>query len=309
MDVFRAAYVVDEETEFGQRLRRFWDGTSGRDDPFRQLLEPEDLRGEVTAWGDAPHWTVLDAMTTCAPDEFADVIKSVCRLALPPTIRPKRLQIYGSSALVVECVEQGLSHLRAALVATTRHLIARSQLADEEFQRAEWWFRRIGKDAADQPNLVERARGHYVEAGSPPLPNSRHFRLGFLARLVKEMELAKDVAERELKSKHLQHFLAHGEPHWYVGSGSLHITVCSGLKVTDAVNRQRQLEKFTSLLWPTIEQGFRSYEPRYSAIMGEDPEATRPVHFFDWLTGTFVEEERPGFKELDCAAFGHVQGA
>ncbi len=304
MDVFRTVYVAAEETDYGQWIRRFWEEASPEDDPLRQLLEPEDLRGEVMAWGDYPHWTVLDAMTTFAADEFTEIVKSVCRLALSPTIRPEGLRIYGSSALVVKCVERGLDRIRAALVVASRHLIARSQLTDEEFQRAEWWIRRINNDVSGHLGSLRAARRQYLENGCPPLPNSRHFRLGFLVRLIKEIERANDGAVREAKRRHLRYFFSHGEPHWYAGSSSLHTTIASGLNVTDEANRQRQLDRFTNLLWPTVERELRSYQPRYLVIMGEDPENTKPVHFFDWLTETFVEEERPGFKEIGRAEFG-----
>jgi len=302
MDVFRAVYVVAEDTDYGQWMQRFWNGASDEEDPLRQLLCP-DVRGEVTAWGVWPHWSSTDALTTSDPDGFARLVKTVCRLAQPPTIYPEELSIFGSNALVVKCGEIGLAALRSTLVEATRHLIARLPLADEEFQKAEWWIRHVGNDPDKHLRSLWMARDLYLDAGSPALPSSRHFRLGFLVRLSKEIERAKDASEAGEKAKHLQYLFTRGEPYWYSTTGGLHTTIASGLTVHGKEDREEQIVRFTKLLWPTIEKKLGSFRPAYLAIMGEDPENKVTVHFMDWLTETFVEETRPGFTVVDRAPF------
>jgi hypothetical protein len=66
---------------------------------------------------------------------------------------------------------------------------------------------------------------------------------------------------------------------------------------------RQQFDDLGEQLWPAIKSNLGAYQPDYLAIMGEDPGNTVAVHFFDWLTETYVEEERPGFKIVDRAVF------
>jgi hypothetical protein len=114
----------------------------------------------------------------------------------------------------------------------------------------------------------------------------------------KQLDRAEEK-ERESRANSLQYFLSNGEPPWYASSGGLHTTIASGLR-GDCEERLNDLEK---LLQPAIESKLGSYKPRYLAIMGEDTNNVVTVHFFDWLTETYVEEKRPGFKVIDRANF------
>lgn len=302
MDEFRAVYVVAEDDEYGRWVRRFWKGRSPQDDPLWHLLHPADLRGEVAAWGLWPHWTVLDALTVSNTERFAKIVESVCRLSARPRIEPQRFSIFGR-ALVVRCTCDLAPKIQLALGMATRHVIARMPLADEEFQRAEWRIRQVGKDVQTNLDALRETRRRYREAGAPPLPSSRHFRLGFLVRLVKELSRATGDEARASKARHLDHFLKYGEPYWYGASGSLHATIASGLNVQDKADRQQQLDRFNDLLWPSVQSMLGAYEPASLAIMAEDPDNPVTVGFFDWLCEEFVEETRPGFQVIGHARF------
>lgn len=302
MDVYRAVFVVAEDTAYGRWIRRLWRGVVSRGDPLRRLLRPRDLRGEVAAWGRSPHWTVLDALTVTDPEAFASQVKAVCRLCAPPTICPLRLGFWGSTALVVECLSDALQRIYGSLVTTTRHLIARVPLADEEFQKAEWWIVKTGGDVKANLQALFGARKEYLKAGAPPLPASRHFRVGFLVRLWKEWNRA-SRDRRDLKAKQLRYFLSYGEPHWYGFDGHLHTTIVSGIRAGDPRDRSRQLSRFGDAIWPAVREKLGPYQPGYLAIMGEDPGNQVGVHFFDWLTESYVKETRPVFRVVDRAQF------
>jgi hypothetical protein len=305
MDVYRPVFVVAASTNYGAWIRQFWRAKSGQHDPLRLLLKPNDRRGEVEGWGIWPHWTVLDALTVSDPGAFAGIVKAVCRLCPPPILRPDRLAIYGATSLVVQCSSPPLTRIAHALMTATRHLIARAPLADEEFQKAEWWIRIIGKEVKANCRALFEARKEYLRAGAPPIPRSRHFRLGFLVRLWKDWKRAKKDPDR--RHRHWQYFLAYGEPYWYAGAGSLHTTIASGLKVKGHPHRERILRRFTRTVWPLVEDRLKAYRPQYLAIMGEAPRHDVTVRFFDWLTETFVKDERPGFKVVDRARFSRPE--
>jgi hypothetical protein len=294
MDVMRSLYILAEHIEFARWLESFWSGDLPSGDCLRELLEPDDLRGDVVAWG-GPHWTLLDALTTDDPGAFARVVRAVCSLCRPLTITPEGLSIFGGTSLVVQCKCPEFDRLRAALAEATRPWIARSPLVDEEFQRAEWWIRRVSNDAGRDLAALAGAREVYLRAGSPALPRSRHFRLGFLVRLYKERSRA--VGGVESAGERLEHFLTRAEPPWYASTGYLHITIASGLGGT------RSLDDLAKGLWPAIRSRLGSFQPRNLAIMGEDPQTAVTVHFFDWITETYIIENRTGFKAVDRVDF------
>lgn len=306
--VFRAVYVVFENTHLGKWILRLWEASSGvdipDDDPLQQFIEPGDLRGEVQAWGRRdPHITVTDAMTTCEPDEFDLKIKNICASFPQPVIEPTALSIF-AKALVIRCSSPDLLAVRREIIEATRPLVHRTPVCDEEWQRCYWWIRQIhgiGKTADAHLREVDYARNVYIESGSPSLPGSRHFRVGFLLRMTKT---ARRLKNSEVASQqNLEHFLKKGEPHWYAGAGAPHVTIVSGLKFTEEAGKDRQLLHYQQTVWPHVQKTFTSYRPRALAIMGEDPDNPVEVSFFDWLTETFVRERRPGFKVLERIPF------
>ena len=307
MDTFRSVYVMAKEAAFGRWVRRFWRGRSPRSDPLWHLLHPRDSRGEVTAWGDSPHWTVTDALTVVDPEAFGRIVKGVCRLCPRPTLEPKGLRLLPGgpvlgTSLVVSCRAPALEPIRRVVLDATSHLVARQPLADEEFQRAEWWVRQVGKAVKANLAALWDAREQYLAAGAPPLPSSRHFRLGFLVRLCKALRNAATADERKSCERRVGYFLSRGEPPWYASTGSLHVTLASGLSVR-CTAKQRVLDRFSKLLWPSVLEKLTAYQPEGLAIMGEYPEHAVKVHFHDFLTETLVPETRPGFKVLEWAPF------
>src|SRR5262249_30034091 len=103
MDTLRSVYVVAEEGEFAADIRAFLAKALPAGDPLRRLVEPEDLRGEVTAWGEMPHWTVLDALTTADARAFAEVVAAVVAVCPRPALTALGLAVWGKNALVLSC--------------------------------------------------------------------------------------------------------------------------------------------------------------------------------------------------------------
>jgi hypothetical protein len=297
---FRSIYVlVKEDTDFTRSVKALWEGRLPQGDPLRELLEPHDLRGEVAAWGAVPHLTVLDARTTADPEAFACAVRGVCRRSPRPTIRPEGLAVLGRNSLVVRCASPELEDLRAALAEAVQHLIVRARLTDEEFQRAAWWIRRVGQDVAGNLALLEEARQRYLQAGAPPLPSARHFRLGYLVRLVKDIQAAGN--DRAAREDNLRYFLIRGgEPFWHAHRGTLHVTIAS-------LTGGRALTSFSEALQKRILADLDSFEPDAVAIMGEDPDQSVTVAVWDALTETVIEETRPGFKVMGYAEFASPQ--
>jgi hypothetical protein len=300
MREYRAVYAMVEDTPFDGWVRGLWQGDLPVDDPLRCLLGPDDLRGEVAAWGGV-HVTDLDALEITDVDAFAEIVKCICSVCPPPSLTPWDLAIFGR-ALVVTCEAPELKRVNAALMKATSHLIARAPLTDEERQRAEWWIGHVGVQVDANLQALHAACQKYLEAGSPPLPTSRHFRLGYLMRLWKELQRAAP-ADRESCAAGLDYFLTHGEPAHYAVAGSPHITLASGLEVQDEADKQAQLAEFRQSLWQAALARLKPYRPRQLAIMGEHPTERIDVRFFDWLTETFVDENRPAFTVIDTARF------
>jgi hypothetical protein len=301
MGTYAALYVVAACTAYGRWIRRFWRKASPKGDPLYQLLHP-DQRGECEAWGTWPHWTVLDALTVVDPTAFARIVKAMCRLCPAPTLVPEKMNIFAGTSLVVQCSCEPLGRLLGALAAATRHLIERAPLTDEEFQRAEWWIRRVGRDVQRNCKALHLLWKDYVAAGAPPLPASRHFRLSFLMRLWNDRAQANTADRAQRAQRHWDYFLAYGEPYWYANP-ALHTTIASGLIIPSGTTVARRLEVFRQTIWPVVQQKLRCYQPRYLAIMGENPRREIDVTFQDRLTQVYVPERRPGFRVVDKAHF------
>jgi hypothetical protein len=302
VDVFRAVYIL-AEGPYADWVHSFWADTLPADDPLQALRRPHDLRGEVQAWGGA-HWTLLDALTTTAPATFDAVVRKVCAAFDPPTITPEALalRVWGKGSLVVHCSSPAVDELRAALLQAVHPLITRVRLTDEEFQRAAWWIRQVcGADAgrlAANLAALDRARQTYRQAGSPPLPSSRYFRLGLLVRLVKNRDQA-DGERRASRDAALHHFLARGEPPWcYLLSGSLHTTIASGLADDQPLDRLP-----AAAIEARVRKLLDSYRPGRVALMGLDEASPTEVLVRDGLTDTFVPETRPNFHVVGWAEF------
>ncbi len=300
MPEYRAVYVMVEGTPFDAWVQGLWHGALPADDPLRCLLEPGDRRGEVAAWGGV-HVTDLDALEITDVDAFAEIVKCICSVCTPPSLTPWDLDIFGR-ALVVTCEAPELKRVNAALMKATSHLIARASLTDEERQRAKWWIGQVGVQVDANLQALHAAWERYAEVGSPPLPTSRHFRLGYLMRLWKELQRA-TPQDRESRAAGMDHFLTHGEPAHYGFAGSPHITLASGLGVQDEADKQAQLAEYRQSLWQAVLARLKPYRPGQLAVMGEHPTERIDVRFFDWLTETFVDENRPAFTVIDTARF------
>jgi hypothetical protein len=294
-DRFVAVYVMAEDFPLAQDLKRLHEGVLPNDHPLSPLLRPVDQRGEVAAWG-GPHWTVLDALTSGDADAFATIVCGLAGRFARPRIRPVSLAIWGKTALVVRCQVDGLDELRSALIAETRAMVARSPIADEEIQRAHWWIQ-VHDNSEMNRKALDGALGFYRNHGSPPLPSSRHFRLGFLVRLFREWEQA-DADKKPKQLGRLEYYLRQGEPPWYASKMQFHLTLASGL------SQPTDLDRFTDLLWPYIANGFPVYEPSCLAILGEDvAKGPLSLRFFDFLTARPVSEIRRGLAVDARVAF------
>jgi len=294
-EVFLSVFVVMEEgDDYGKWIQSYWKGELSRGDPLQPILNP-DMRGEVTAWGDLPHWTVTDALTTSDQKSFVRAVHDFTKELPQPTLKPKNLKIYGKTALVVECESDELGEMRVNLTQQTHDLITRSPLADEEWQRARWWILRGCNNIEKNLDRLFEAKNYYEESSSPPLPSSRHFRLGFLMRLYKTYYSSEKKDKQKSKAK-LDEFLKFGEPPWYrIQMPSFHTTIASGLDGTQNIN--------CNTIWQKVQKKLPKYKPKYLAIMGEDQNTMFDLYFYDWLTETYVKETRPGFKIIAKANF------
>jgi hypothetical protein len=295
--LFRAAYAVPEGTPLAVRLDKLYKGSLEPEDPLFQLLHPVDQRGEVNGWG-GPHLTLLDALTVTRLAEFTRIVQDVCRHFDPPEVTATSLSVWNNKALVLRCDSPGLNQARAALIEATRPCIERYPLTDEEIQRAKWWIEQRGHRAQANLQHLDQALSRYTAAEAPPLPASRHFRLGFLVKLVKDLDGASET-NRPGRESDLIHFLKHGEPPWYASGSALHLTLASGLVQTPS-----DLEQLRCDLEPSVLADFPHSRLQRIAIMAEAPESPVNVSFFDWLSETAVEEVRPGFKAIAWALFG-----
>lgn len=287
MTIYRAAYITLEDSDFGSWLEAFWNGSVDDPDPLASLLRPRDMRGEVAAWG-GPHWTILDALTVSDPDVFDSTVHSICKQHGRPSIEPVQLTVLGSNSLVVMCKSASLVQLRRELIEALRPQISRAPLADEEFQRLEWWIRKVGNQVKENSKALRDAQEHYNACGSPALPLSRYFRCGYFLRLFKETFRTNGDAQRTAE-QNLSYFLTHGEPTWYASDEHLHITIASGIE-------QTLIEATLSgRIWEFVKRKMRSVEPSSLSIMGTDVHNDVDVNFYDWATETFVQESRPGF--------------
>jgi hypothetical protein len=244
-------------------------------------------------------------MIVSAPETFRQITQRICTLSPPPTLKPQRLRIYGT-ALVVECESPELAGIRSALIAATSHLIERSSLADEEWQRAAWWAGMVADDPQACLDQLGEARRLYAQAGSFPLLSSRHFRQGFLVGLLKKVNRATgDQKDKAMAA--FDYFLTQGQPPWYASSKMFHTTIASGLQIADDEDRKRQLQEFTEFLWGSVASKLGAYQFNSLAIMGEDPTDEVELHFYDHVTDTFVNEKRPRFRVIHELKFAVPQ--
>jgi len=84
----------------------------------------------------------------------------------------------------------------------------------------------------------------------------------------------------------------------------LHITIASGLDITQHLVPTPSLEDYIGELWIEAQRKLVSIpQPSALAIMGEDPDRQVDVRYFDWVTHTYVEEIRPAFRVLEVVPF------
>ena len=292
---FRAAYAVPDGVPLFGRLKALYEGRVADGDPLACLLKPKDQRGEVQGWG-GPHITLLDAMTVQRLAEFTRIVQDVCREFDAPVLTAKKLTVWNRKVLVLRCESAPLDQLRAALIAATQGCVHRVSLTDEEIQKAKWVIEQRSKQPQYDLQSLDRALGAYLRAGAPPLPSSRHFRLGFMVKLWKSVEQAEGKS-RAGHERGLEHFFEHGVPPWYAGPSALHLTIASGLAPDSDV------EQLVHDLEPSILADFPECPLSRIAIMSEDAQRFVKVAFFDWLTETAVEEVRPDFIEIGRAEF------
>ncbi len=294
---FRAAYAIPTNIPLITRLERLYVGEIDTADPLYILRYPIDQRGEVNAWG-GPHITLLDALTVRDVTEFARIMRDVCPECRPPVVAATHLSVWNRKSLVLHCESPGLEEIRRALIKATRQCIERLPLTDEEIQKARWWIHEHSPDPRLHLQQFQRALQRYFEVGTPPLPASRHFRLGYLVKSSKELDWANED-ERPTRQRALDYFLSYGEPTWYGSTGGLHLTLASGLTPDQDVNQLK------AKIEPSVLRDFPPSPICRIGIVTEDPDSQVEVSFFDWLTETPVRESRFGYKveswaDLNC---------
>ena len=283
------------EGGIGEWLEDFYEGRTPSSDPLYHFLHPEDLRGEVNAWG-GPHLTVSDALRVTDAEEFAQIARSKCLQYESPEVVFEGLAVY-RTALVITCRSKQLNDLRLALLEKSSYLIERERITKEEFDEALSRIRSCGgADQNKNEQALDYARQQYELHDSPELPTSVHFRLPFLVGLC-----------RAKKWKSLKYFLDRRQPPWYSSRSSLHLTICSGLKVdpTDDRARRQLIQRATEDLWPEIVErlGPKPYRPTCLSVMRESHTQTVHTKRYDGITREHVEEERPAFEECERLSF------
>ena len=295
---FLSVYALPAGTQIADRLDALYQDRLPLGDPLDRLLRPVDMRGEVGSWGGV-HITLLDALTVSDPEGFIRAVREICSRHRAPTVTAKELCIWSNKSLVLRLESPELDAIRAELIAATHDCIERYPLSDEMIQKAEWLIRDRGVRVPENLDMLAATIHRYDEAGAPPIPASRHFRLGFLVKLIKEAQqaAAADNPARERAERALTYFLESGNPPWYAAPGGLHMTLASGLaSSTDFDSLRAELE-------PGVVADFQHAKLHRLAIMAEDLESPVTVDFFDWLTETPVRETRPGFKVVDLVSF------
>jgi hypothetical protein len=293
-----AVYVLANETsDHARDLRKLWAGHVRSTSPLSALLKPVDLRGEAAAWGDLPHWTVLDVLTVHDVPGFIQAVQRLCRRSSRPTLCPGELMLGPcGNSLVVPYSSPDLLQLRLALIEATRDRIVRAPLTDEEFQRAAWWVRQVNHEVARNLAALEEVHRLYRARGTTPLPSAKSFRLGYLVQLVKQR--SRGGAAPAAAQRALDHFLEYGEPSWYApGEFLLHTTIVSGLEGS------RSPESFSGELRQCLRGMLAPLQPDSLAVMGEDSERRVTVRVRDSLTETTIEEERCTLRVIASAPF------
>lgn len=292
--------------ELGTWLSDYYDGLTPPHDPLIPLLYPNDLRGEVNAWG-GPHITITDANRMTAPETVARAAREICSRHARPRIWFKGLATY-PTALVIDCDSEDLLGLRREILEATNHLIERTPISNDEWDAAKAQVQcHAGPHQAENNRVLDRTRKIYAAHGSPMLPTAIHFRLPFLAHLCRELDAATAGEDRAHKQKSLDYYLAHGQPPWYASRSGLHLTICSGLRFHPHDPRMREplAHAYRTGLWNEVQKraGPQPYRPSALAIMKENP--TRTIHTtrYDGLINDFVPEVRPDFEVCERVPF------
>jgi hypothetical protein len=274
-------------------LSEFWRGLSTKADPLWSLLSPIDQRGEVYAWGPIQyqHWTLTDALEYDGVSKLIALVSDIVADQTPPKILPKSLDIHRDTQLVSVWDSLELDQLKLILQDVTGSLICKTEISDEEFQRARWWVEHMSNEEDLKTNLVifEEAHSLYQSAGEPPLPTSRHFRLNMLVGLLRNLtSKGSDETHSRLM---LNNFLQKGVPPWYGEKSTLHMTIASGLLPNS------NIEIYQKNIWPKILDMYSDgIQLNDLAIMVEEKEKPVKVKFFDSLTQRFISETRSNFK-------------
>jgi hypothetical protein len=307
MAAYRCLYAeIPEDYEYSKKLMALWSGGVKKGDPLYQFHENGSI-GEAIAFGTLPHFTILDALTIENTERFTKIIKQNVDSISRPEIRSQGeliLNQQGGLLLKAKCSEELLA-FRMRMISETSDLVARTQLTDDEFQKAEARIRKIDHDEqAVKANLdvLWKARSLYMEAGKPAIPTSRFFRLPFLVRLIKQSlasELESKVKEAQ---RSIDFYLKNGLPSWYVYEFPIHTTIVSAIKIDSNVDRNQVLPNIKKSILPVI-NSFSSFSPAYLSILAEDPEKKFKIRKYDWLTDTFVYEHTFGYKAIDKAYF------
>jgi hypothetical protein len=320
---YRGVYLMAEHDParpfaLAQRLSALYAGTIPPTDALHSFLWPRDQRGEVIAWA-GPHFTLLDAYAVSDGAEYDRRVREVLTRVQALRLVATGLAVFGP-ALVIRYRCEASDGLRGGLRDATADLVARHPLTDDQIQKAYWWIESQGPETnrcAAHLAALDRALLRYRQAKSPPLQASRHFGIQYLLRCSKALDRAnralaaaqangaagtvQECEDKVLKARNnLDYYFLKGIPAWYAGGGSLHLTVASGLPETGlggaAAPDLRELE-------PDLLRDSREYVPVRVAIVGEDFDSPPvQVKYFDWLTETYVEETRPGFRVLEDVA-------
>jgi len=284
--VIRAVYAFLGTPEFTEWVKAYWDQQIPADDPLQRTLGPARI-GEAAAWG-GPHITICDYASLQVG--YGSVVRSVVETLPQPVVHRGRLRLHrGGTQFVLRFESRDLDACRRAIETAIEPLIARAAIVDEEWQRARTWILHCEK--ADTEECFQRlaaARRAYTAAGCPPLQGAFPWRLNALV----------DYANRDDPTA-LQMLLRTGMWPWFLKSGSLHLTLASGL-----MPGEFRLEDLEKRLWSRIEQTVpQEFTLDSLAIMEPDFEHTIDVMYWDSLTQGLVPDRRPRLRAAERVYF------
>jgi hypothetical protein len=279
MSVLGAVYAMLGTQAFIDWLQAYWEQRLPATDPLQNVLGPTRI-GEAAAWG-GPHVTIVDYASL--KRRFRSAVSSIIKKIPRPVVRRGGLGFYkGGMVLVLHFESPDLDACRRALEKEIASVIALTPVVDEEWQRARLWILNCGKgDPEDNLRRLAVARQAYEAAHSPGLQAAFPWRLNALVEYANRSD-----------PKALHTLLGTGMWSHFLKSGSLHLTIASGLEP-----EKFKLADLKEELWPTIERTVpEEFTVDSLAIMEPDPEHTVTVQYWDSLTRGFATDRRPALR-------------